>query len=72
MHTHTHTHTHLHGCDGALGCGCDALLQATQVGGERGLVADSRGDAAQQRRHLRVGLVRGWRQFGWWLKGFVM
>ena len=46
----------LHRGDGPLGGGGDALLQASQVGRQRGLVADGRGDASQQGRHLAVGL----------------
>mmetsp|Transcript_20599 Transcript_20599/g.62033 ORF Transcript_20599/g.62033 Transcript_20599/m.62033 type:complete len:405 (+) Transcript_20599:112-1326(+) len=46
----------LHGCDGPLGGGGDALLQHTQVSRQRGLVPHSRGDTAQQSRHLRVRL----------------
>mmetsp|Transcript_1894 Transcript_1894/g.4937 ORF Transcript_1894/g.4937 Transcript_1894/m.4937 type:complete len:420 (+) Transcript_1894:579-1838(+) len=46
----------LHAGDGALLGGGDALLEAAQIGGQGGLVADGGGDAAQQRRHLRVGL----------------
>jgi hypothetical protein len=34
----------------------DALLQRAHVGGERRLVAHRRGDAAEQRRHLRARL----------------
>eukprot|EP00053_Salpingoeca_punica_P005891 m.57224 g.57224 ORF g.57224 m.57224 type:complete len:538 (-) comp13441_c0_seq1:14-1627(-) len=46
----------LHGGDRALGGGGDALLHDTHVRGEGGLVADSRGDTAEQGRHLRAGL----------------
>ena len=46
----------LHGRDGPLLGGRDALLQAAQVSGEGGLVPHGRGDAAQQSRHLGVGL----------------
>jgi len=42
--------------DGALGGGGDALLEATHVRGERRLVADSGGDAAEQGRHLGASL----------------
>ena len=31
-------------------------MQGAHVGGERGLIADRRGDAAEQRRHFRAGL----------------
>ena len=34
----------------------DALLQRAHVGGERRLIADGRGNAAEQRRHFRAGL----------------
>jgi hypothetical protein len=47
---------HLHRSDGALLGGGDALLQLAQVRGQGGLVAHRGGDAAQQGRHLRVGL----------------
>jgi hypothetical protein len=36
--------------------GGDALLQRAHVGRERRLVADRRGNAAEQRRHFRAGL----------------
>ena len=48
--------THLDGRNGALGGGGNALLQATQIGGKGGLVADGRGNASQQGGHLGVGL----------------
>ena len=34
----------------------DALLQSAHVGGERRLIADRRGDTAEQRRHFRARL----------------
>ena len=46
----------LHRGDRALLRGGDALLQRAHVGGERRLIADRRGDAAEQRRHLRARL----------------
>ena len=46
----------LHRGDGALARGGDALLQLAQVGGQRGLVSDGGGHAAQQRGDLGVGL----------------
>merc|ERR550519_2397663 len=46
----------LHGGDGSLLGGGDPLLHSSHVGGEGGLVADSRGDTAQQGRHLGTGL----------------
>ena len=46
----------LHRSDRALLGGGDALLQRAHVGGERRLIAHGRGDAAEQRRHLRAGL----------------
>ena len=46
----------LHRGDRALGGGGDALLQRAHVGGERRLIADGRGNAAEQRRHFRAGL----------------
>src|SRR5262245_23684303 len=42
--------------DRALVGGGDALLQGTHVGRQRGLVADRRGNAAEQRRDFRAGL----------------
>eukprot|EP00001_Collodictyon_triciliatum_P179381 31989_6 len=42
--------------DGALLVRGNALLETTQIGGERGLISYSRGDTAEKRRHLRVGL----------------
>ena len=47
---------HLHRGNGALLGGGNALLQLAQIRGQGGLVAHGRGDAAQQRRHLGVGL----------------
>ncbi len=46
----------LHRGDRALLGGGDALLQRAHVGGEGGLVADRRRDAAQERRHLGARL----------------
>mmetsp|Transcript_54995 Transcript_54995/g.130537 ORF Transcript_54995/g.130537 Transcript_54995/m.130537 type:complete len:367 (-) Transcript_54995:97-1197(-) len=46
----------LDGGDGALLVGGNALLQETQIRGERRLVPDSGGDAPEQRRHLGVSL----------------
>ena len=46
----------LHRGDRALGGRGDALLQRAHVGGERRLVAHGRGNAAEQRRHLRARL----------------
>ena len=46
----------LHRGDGALVGGGDALLQLAHLGGERGLVADGRRDAAEERRHLGARL----------------
>jgi hypothetical protein len=38
--------------DGALLVRGNALLETTQIGGKRGLISYSRGDAAEKRRHL--------------------
>ena len=46
----------LHRGDRALGGRGDALLQRAHVGGERRLIADGRGNAAEQRRHFRARL----------------
>ena len=46
----------LHRGDRALGGGGDALLQRAHVGRERRLIADRRGNAAEQRRHFRARL----------------
>ena len=46
----------LHRSDRALGGGGDALLQRAHVGGQRRLIADRRGNAAEQRRHFRARL----------------
>ena len=46
----------LHRGDRALLGRGDALLQRAHVGGERRLVADRRGNAAEQRRHFRARL----------------
>jgi len=46
----------LHGCDGTLVGGSDTLLHETHVYGKSGLVTDSRGNTAEQGRHLRTGL----------------
>ncbi len=46
----------LHRGDRALLGRGDALLQRAHVGGERRLIADRRGDAAEQRRHFRARL----------------
>ena len=46
----------LHRGDRALVRGGDALLQRAHVGGEGWLIADRRGDAAQQRGDFRAGL----------------
>ena len=46
----------LHRGDRALGRGGDALLQRAHVGCQRRLIADRRGNAAEQRRHFRTGL----------------
>ena len=48
--------TDLHGGDGTLLGGGNALLHATHVGGESGLVSDSGGDTSEQGRHLGTGL----------------
>ena len=46
----------LHAGDRALAGRGDALLELPHLGGERGLVADGAGDAAEERRHLGAGL----------------
>ena len=46
----------LHGGDGAFLGGGDTLLHETHVDGEGGLVADGRGDTAQQSGDLGTGL----------------
>ena len=46
----------LHAGDGALVGGGDALLQATHLGGERGLVTDGAGNAAEKRGDLGARL----------------
>ena len=46
----------LDGGDGSLPGGGDPLLHGAHVGGQGGLIANGRGDAAQQRRHLGAGL----------------
>ena len=46
----------LHRSDRALGRRGDALLQRAHVGGERRLIADRRGHAAEQRRDFRARL----------------
>ena len=55
-HHHNHHPRYLHGGDGSLLGGGDPLLHGTHVGGEGGLVADSRGDTTPQGRHLGTGL----------------
>ena len=37
-------------------CGGDALLEASQIGCQCGLISHSRRDSSKQSRHLRVGL----------------
>ena len=46
----------LHRGDRTLAGGGDALLQSAHLGGQGGLVTDSRGHTAQQSRHLGTGL----------------
>ena len=46
----------LHRGDRALVGRGDALLQLAHLGRQRRLVTDGRGDAAEERRHLRAGL----------------
>ena len=46
----------LDGGDGTFLGGSNSLLHLSHVGGQSGLVSDSRGDTAQKGRHLRTGL----------------
>ena len=47
-----HVDSYLYWSDGSFLCGRDALLHGTHVSGQCWLIADSRRDTTQQRRHL--------------------
>lgn len=46
----------LHGGNRTLLGSGNSLLESTQIGSQRGLITDGRGDTSQQRRHFRASL----------------